>query len=106
MNRSGERSWLPLCSQPPPTGWSGPDPRPAIAAAVILGVVPSWGFAGVQRGRMLAGAAGTTPLASQAGAAAQPPPAALPVIEAPRTIHLHLHGVSAEDLAAMMESLE
>jgi len=35
--------------------------RPAIAAAVILGVVPSWGFAGARRGRMLAGAARTTP---------------------------------------------
>jgi hypothetical protein len=33
-------------------------------------------------------------------------PAARPAIEALRAIHLYLHDVSAEVLAAMMESLE
>ena len=75
---------------------------------VLLSPLPSslaWrrprGFARVQgRGRTLAGAAHITPPgASQAGEVA--PPAVRPAIEALRTIHLHPHGVSAEDLVAI-----
>jgi hypothetical protein len=61
LERSGERSWFPLHSQPPPTAAAGAAPRPAIAAAVILGVAPPGALLALQRGRTLAGAGCITP---------------------------------------------
>jgi hypothetical protein len=42
-------------------------------------------------------------LAPQRARAAQPLPAPRPAIERPQEVHLHLHGVSAEDIAAAIE---
>jgi hypothetical protein len=92
-----------------PAAVDGPE---RVRLYVLLSPLPSswvWrrprGLLVLRRGRTLAAAACITPRSFPTGAAAQPPPVRL-AIEALRAIHLHLHGVSAEDLAAMMESLE
>jgi hypothetical protein len=38
--------------------------------------------------------------------AAQPPPQPRPAIGHPTGVHLHLHGVSAEDVAAILDRRE
>jgi hypothetical protein len=84
-------------------GWSGPDPRPVIAAAVMVGVAPSKGLC------LCCGADARW----QVRPVSHPPelpkllgrPATLavpPAIKALRAIHPHLHGASAGDLAAIL----
>jgi hypothetical protein len=77
-----------------------------IAAGVIvgLGTAALGGLLAyrLQRPRIDAARA-MPPLPMKVARAAQPlPPPQRPAIEAPREVHLHLHGVSAEDVAAIL----
>jgi hypothetical protein len=76
-----------------------------IAAAVIV-VVGAAGPVGLLTWRWrrtrLGAARAMPPLPPRVARAAQPLPAPRPAIERTPDIHLHLHGVSAEDVAAII----
>ncbi len=74
---------------PLPSSWAWRRP----GALLVCGAGACWQVRPVPR-----------PRASQTGAAVQPLPP-LPAIEALCATNLHLHGVSTEDLAAMMGAL-
>jgi hypothetical protein len=77
-----------------------------IVAGVIVGV-GAIGLVGVLTWRWrrprLDAARARPPLARKLVRAAQPLPGPRPAIERPQEVHLHLHGVSAEDVAAIVE---
>jgi hypothetical protein len=85
-----------------------------IAVAVVAGLALAGGTAFVAvrlRQRRAIGAVRVHRAAPLTRQAAEPLPAprrsaaALPAIEAPREVHIHLHGTSAEDLAEALRQL-
>ena len=76
-----------------------------IVAGVIVGV-GAIGLVGVLTWRWrrprLDAARATPPLSPRVARAAQPPPEPRPAIERPQEVHLHLHGVTPTDIAAIL----
>ena len=74
----------------------------ASGAAALIGIAAWW-----WRRRRLDAARAEVPATLLPQRAAQPlPPPPRPTIERPGELHLHLHGVTAEDIAAILRQQE